>query len=136
MRRNTALAVVNIVKVVMSGFVTVVMKHGKIVLPKIAKIVCVRSVQLMVAKSVREHSAVVNIQIVVNTASRLFAGIAILSVSARAVVIGIGKGTNVLDATKRVQRDLRILILSAGAKAAIEICVAIADWTLPVKSTL
>lgn len=131
MRRNTALAVVNFVKVVMSICVTIVVKHGKIVLPKIAKIVCVRSAHPS-AKSAKECSAVV-VARNVHAASRVFAMIVMIFVNARAGIVG--KGVNVLDVTRRAQRDLQILILSAGAKAAINICVAIADLTLPVNAT-
>jgi hypothetical protein len=106
-RRNTALAVVNIVKVAMSIFAKVVKQEKNIALPKIAEQESVESVHpIMAAKSVRECSAAVIIQIVVNTASKIFAWIAILSVSARAGFIVIGKGTNVLDATRRFRRDL------------------------------
>lgn len=136
MRRNTALDAVNIVKVAMGIFATVVKQEKNIALPKIAKTESVESVHPMAAKSVRERSVVVNIQIVVNTANRFFAGIAILSVSAKANCILIGEGTNVQDATRRFRKDLQIFISSEDARAAKEICVAIADWTLPVKSTL
>lgn len=51
--------------------------------------------------------------------------IVMIFVNARAGIVG--KGVNVLDVTRRVRRDLQISILSSGVKAAIEICVAIAD---------
>ena len=122
MRKNTALAVVNIVKVVASGFVTIVMNLN-VVLPKIAKVVRVQSVHPS-AKSAKECSAVV-VARVVHAASRVFAMIVMIFVNARAGIVG--KGVNVLDVTRRVRRDLQISILSSGVKAAIEICVAIAD---------
>jgi hypothetical protein len=52
--------------------------------------------------------------------------IVMIFVNARAGIVG--EGVNVLDVTRRVRgSDLQISILSSGVKAAIEICVAIAD---------
>ena len=104
-RRNTALAVVTIVKVARSIFVSV-MKHGKIVQPKNAGKGFVHSAHPS-AKSAKDCSAVVTAR-VVHAASRVFAMIAMIFVNARAV----GKGVNVLDATRRIRRDLQISILS------------------------
>ena len=127
-KRDSALAVVDIVEVAMSIFVTVVVKHGKFVRAKNATTRFVNSAHPS-AKSAKDCSAVVSAAArVVHAASRVFAMSVLIFVNARAEIVG--KGVNVLDVTRRVRRDLQILILSAGAKAAIEICVAIADWTL------
>lgn len=133
-RRNTALDVVTVVGVAMSIFVSVVMKHGKFVRPKNATTRWFVNSAHPSAKSAKDCSAVVSAAArVVHAASSIFAMIVMIFVNARAGIVGMG--VNVLDVTRRVQRDLQILILSAGAKAAIEICVAIADWTLPINTT-
>jgi len=127
-RRDSVKNVVTNVKVARSIFVTAVMKHGKVVLPKNATTRWFVNSANPSAKSAKDFSAVVTAR-VVHAASRVFAMIVMIFVNVRAVV---GEGFNVLGVTRRVRRDLQILILSAGAKAAIEICVAIADWTIPV----